>query len=123
MNAKYLTEIKAREQAATPGPWNVGDGCHERFFAGRNSVISPLRVVADRAIYDGGAFDDQTFADMSFIANARTDIPALVAEVERLTREKEEEIAFKEFNYEMCNQKDLEIATLKQALKEREKNG
>ena len=81
-----LSEIRAREQAATPGPWehkldpawNENDrivenpsgfvilrdeNCHRHFKQGR-----------DEANYE-------------FIARARADIPFLLAEVERLTAE------------------------------------
>lgn len=109
MDAKYLAEIKAREQVATPGPWEEKTNRHPQCNGEPWGWISGASGNITWSGYVG-----KTNAD--FIAHARTDIPALVAEVERLTREKEEEIAFKEFNYEMCNQKDLEIATLEKAL-------
>ncbi len=69
MDAKYLTEIKLREQAATPGPW-YADGW---------------------ALWDDdhGEFVElhDTDPDAQFIAHAREDIPALIAEVEKSGRE------------------------------------
>ena len=56
MDAKYLAEIKAREQAATPGPWPR----------------------------DGTIFTANGINNCEFIYYARADIPALLAEVERL---------------------------------------
>lgn len=70
MDAKQLAEIKAREQAATPGPWKVG--------------ISALITDANgHALF----FGEDAKGNADFIAHARTDIPALVAEVERLVAE------------------------------------
>lgn len=66
MDAKYLQEIKAREQAATAGPW-YADGW----------------AMWDDDL-DGFVELHDTDPDARFIAHARTDIPALVAEVERL---------------------------------------
>jgi outer membrane murein-binding lipoprotein Lpp len=63
-----INEIKAREQAATPGPWM---NWPEKSF----NVQSPNRNIAC-------CFRNSNAA---FIANARADIPALLSEVERLT--------------------------------------
>ena len=91
MDSKYLAEIKAREQAATPGPW-YADGW--------------------------GLFDDiqgelvelhDTDPDAQFIAHARTDIPALVAEVERLN-------VIAEQRYQLYDGALNTIATLEKAL-------
>lgn len=129
MDAKYLEEIKAREQVATPGTWKVGDGTHQSLFNGRNAVISQggRYVVTDRAVYsDAPDFNKQVFSNMEFIAHARTDIPALIAEVERLTDENGdyhhmEIVADGQQNQnsrlrEIINAKDQQIATLKKAL-------
>lgn len=120
LDAKYLAEIKARHEAATPEPWKVGDGSVELYFQGENSVVAESRVIAERAVYNDAEYDKQTFADIAFIAAARTDIPALLAEVERLT---EENIALQAANDKMVAQnkrilsreldKDQQIAMLK----------
>lgn len=66
-----LEAIKARAEAATPGPW-------ER----RITTFTSCGVQGpEMAIYDEGGHGEE---DAEFIAHARTDIPALVAEVERL---------------------------------------
>lgn len=84
-----LAEIKARAQAATPGPWfagdaNGGDPPHER---------RPFWVVStEDTDPDLGEAPEEWAAeirvgaqgDAEFIAHAREDVPALVAEVERL---------------------------------------
>lgn len=102
MDAKYLAEIKAREQAATPGPW-YADGW--------------------------GLFDDiqgelvelhDTDPDAQFIAHARADIPALVAEVEWLNRELSRigsnASDDKKMRRKDITDKDQQIATLEKAL-------
>ncbi|MFE9199969.1 hypothetical protein ACFYMH_28510 [Streptomyces albidoflavus] len=64
LSPKYLAEIAARAEAATAGPWCT-DGAE---------------------IYQGDEADGGT-ADAAFVAHARTDVPALLAEVERLRAE------------------------------------
>jgi len=71
MDQKYLAEIKAREQAATPGPWRVIPNSSCAY-----SIFNTTHTVKMGSMYLN--FDAQ------FIAHARTDIPALIAEVERL---------------------------------------
>lgn len=114
-----IEEIKAREQAATPGPWIVGDGTKQSFFNGKNAVISQdgRYVVADRAVYpDVPDFNEQVFFNMAFIAHSRTDIPALIAEVERLTEENAETKARLDRFVEAGFKVGEENATLKKAL-------
>ncbi|WP_313292599.1 hypothetical protein [Faecalispora jeddahensis] len=72
MDQKYLAEIKARADAATPGPWyakQIGE------YVGFNTP------------YYGFATRMAELNDFEFACHARTDIPALVAEVERLQNE------------------------------------
>ncbi|MDP9351701.1 MAG: hypothetical protein M3P51_09205 [Chloroflexota bacterium] len=75
-----LEAIKARCKAATPGPWwatcrDVSDD-----FARDDSFLG-FEVHGPPPAYRGQL---ERGADALFIANARTDVPALVAEVERL---------------------------------------
>ena len=76
-----LDAIKARCEATTPGPWEVNGSPHDRHIAtvGRHYITKP-----DRA--GRSAHNDEIAA---FIAHARTDVPALAAEVERLRAENE----------------------------------
>lgn len=67
LTEQQLNQIKIRADAATPGPWDVDDD--------DGFVIVP--GVADMC----AARDER---DRAFIANARTDIPALLDEVQRL---------------------------------------
>lgn len=70
-----LDAIGARAEAAAPGPWVVfGDA----------SVVAPGPGYGDDDllhIYDEGGHGSD---EATFIAHARTDVPALVAEVRRL---------------------------------------
>lgn len=74
MDAKYLQEIKAREQAATPGPWEFY--CYGRYED------------HDEAVFENpiDEYEISVKEDAAFIAHARTDIPALAAEIERLQK-------------------------------------
>lgn len=69
-----LTEMKARIKGATPGPWAKSSGQLDL----PGFVLSPSTCA--------GCGEDWPLdaADADFIAHARTDLPALVAEVERL---------------------------------------
>ena len=71
-----LEAIKARAEATTPGPWDVMGPAHHRHIAvvGRHYITTPNK--------GGRSAHNEQVAE--FIAHARTDIPALVAEVERL---------------------------------------
>ncbi len=81
IDAKYLAEIKAREQDATPGPWvSIFDlkGFTVYDMSGeKGKIIAKLRNTKH----------GNQRSDASFIAHSRTDIPALITEVERLNAE------------------------------------
>jgi hypothetical protein len=80
MSEDELRAIEARCNAATKGPW-------QSFIEGRDHV-------AGSDFIRTGGLDDQcpdielsgaTHADQDFIAHARQDVPALIAEIRRLT--------------------------------------
>lgn len=78
-----LDEIKAALQAATPGPWQVKmeiDGWH----AGRHTVVfaygKRVMTVGQTRMH----WREAAEANVAFAAAARTWVPELVAEVERL---------------------------------------
>lgn len=79
-----LDSIKARCEAATEGPWHREHGDYGCVSIGNFGWV-----------VDGPncpQYDEDTpqgHADAEFIAHARTDVPALVAEVERLRAEVE----------------------------------
>lgn len=120
MDAKYLAEIEARCEAATPGPWVSIFGLKGRIVydmsGGNGKVIAKLRNTKH------GNQD----SDSAFIARARADIPALLAEVERLTIENLglKDAAIRCDGYEKryhsalteLDVKNQQIATLKRAL-------
>lgn len=74
-----LAPILARADAATEGPWRR-DGNHPAKIRGADGD-----TIA-RIVYESNAdgFNTQCEADATFIAHARTDIPALVSEITRL---------------------------------------
>ena len=72
MDSKYLEEIKAREQAATKGPWKNGIGYDEDT---RKKWICGLLTTR-------GKFEQEN-ANADFIAHSRTDIPALIEQHEQ----------------------------------------
>jgi hypothetical protein len=75
-----LAEMQAREQSATPGPWQVGTNDDD--------------AVDSHWVYDAGWFEvadvrtphdevsGDAVRDARFIAHARQDVPALLAAVE-----------------------------------------
>lgn len=75
---QQLSGIEARANAATPGPWctdswEIYQGAE--YEAGAEWIGETCRA---------GEMDDSR-ADAEFVAAARTDVPALLAEVRRLT--------------------------------------
>lgn len=112
LTPQQLTEIQARADAATNGPWRVGTpnfscqephgyphpgppeckyamiGWHDTcdIFQDRDDYASgdtDAGLIAGMWDYEEGGIRKQPDAD--FIAHARHDIPALLAEVRRLT--------------------------------------
>lgn len=78
-----LEGIKARETAATPGSWVIEDS----EWSGRFDVASSASDLTPGAPFGPtypGVAERLTEVDATFIAHARTDIPALLAEVDRL---------------------------------------
>lgn len=95
-----LNEIEARAAAATEPPWRVNHRMVEAVERGRWYALTQ----------DGGSQAEDgagSFAtvDATFIAAARTDVPALVAEVRRLraflTRRMTEDYASDEYAREV----------------------
>ena len=76
MTPEELDAIEQRANAATPGPWELVD-----WF----SAVEPGRTDLGSPIGEVGC--DLAIADAEFVAAARTDIPALIAEIRRLRRE------------------------------------
>ena len=83
-----LDAIKARLAAATPGPWTSHgwevDGADDE-PAGERLIVADAKTVVGLSYYDGDHITCSR-VDADIIANAPTDIAALVAEVERLRK-------------------------------------
>lgn len=92
-----LKAIKARCEAATPGPWKaiggkVVDGNRQSKYTSLYSAfVSPVTVapIGEQPLSRAGYNRDKTLDeilpnDAEFIAHSRADVPALIAEVERL---------------------------------------
>jgi len=78
MASDELREIEERANRATLGPWIA--------------VNSDVRTDYDSPLEDmfiGGVFNPDPPANAAFIAHARADVPALIAEVRRLHKELE----------------------------------
>jgi hypothetical protein len=109
MTPEELAEIKARCEKATPGPWCWwGDRFSGRGIGQGDEYEFGIQVV----VYLKGVSTDE---NADFIAHSRTDIPALVAEVERLRAALEQIIdhdnpSFARLCYEL---KQIAQATLK----------
>ena len=80
MTSDELQAIKARCDAATPGPWNAVPRATEGYVDGFLGAEIEGPPDAQR-----GQF--ARMEDAEFIAHAREDIPALVAEIEQLRAE------------------------------------
>lgn len=77
-----LDAIKARADAATEGPWwawDRGVGFHIAVTFKKNQWGTPSDLLPEGSRTDIGRSEDA-----KFIAHARADVPALLAEVERL---------------------------------------
>lgn len=85
-----LSALRALADAATPGEWKVSDEreCEEPHFASILSHADPKKAggFPEVAILNGGApyRDGEGMANAAFIAAARSAVPRLLDEVERL---------------------------------------
>ena len=75
ITAEQLEQWKALAEAATPGPWAIVENT----------------VQAGDSLFVGTIFSDDTPANADFIAAARTVVPALLAEVDQLRAELDEQ--------------------------------
>jgi hypothetical protein len=93
MTPEELQAIKARAEAATPGPWKVETGSYTGWdwligssgFDGKNYSV---HLTTD-SIHASQLYGDAS-TDAAFIAAAREAVPELVAEIERLRAALEE---------------------------------
>jgi hypothetical protein len=106
MTPEEMNDIEARCNAATPGPWEPGQGWLLK--DGRSAPVNwpswgavggtvaltglaakqeHLGVTTHEAVHSPHVGANDSAADAAFIAAARTDVPALIAEVRRLREE------------------------------------
>lgn len=78
MTNEEITRLRALADAATPGPWKRDVSELDVFAVDRGL---PQTIVSAN---DYGISVQQTMCDIAFIAAARTAIPALLDEIERL---------------------------------------
>lgn len=82
MKREELDEIRKRADKATPGPWY-----YTKWHVATEPDITggyPPNPASICETADGEYIENYNQADAEFIANARQDVPALLAEVERL---------------------------------------
>lgn len=84
LTTEQLDAIRTRASAATPGPW-VTDG---------PEIFTDLREWIGECMHTGGAEAEAVGErDAKFIAHAREDVPALLADLDRITDERDEALA------------------------------
>lgn len=83
-----LEAIKARAAAATEGPWEWGNPTIGQHWSRPEpwAEVVNADVACGSYCYGGSVRPIESDADGQFIAHAREDIPALVAEVDELRR-------------------------------------
>lgn len=90
MTAEELAEARRLEEAATRGPWEWSGERGDLFGPPRTDDYGsgPEEVRDSIVITDGGYYPPRA-SDRAFIAASRVLVPRLLAEVERLTRERD----------------------------------
>lgn len=83
-----LQEIEARAAEATPGPWGGVGSIME--WDWKANAYRPDSSKPTVLAWNGQDWWAMTEADKAFVAAAREDVPALIAEVRRLRGELEE---------------------------------
>lgn len=83
---KRIREIKERAEKATPGKWKVEKYYHDEPY--EEFIKSAVIVCRNRTITRND-WSNPVMADLEFLANARQDIPYLLAKIEELVNEKE----------------------------------
>jgi len=96
MNNDQLAEIRARCDAATPGPWafdEFGNYIYQQIDLHPIAEVRGYGYLTGKGHGGLGLLDDEALAVQSananFIAHARKDIPALLSEISNLTSERD----------------------------------
>jgi hypothetical protein len=87
MTPEEISEIEARAEAATPGPWEGSSAFRWYPHKDVEPLIGVLGPNDENAVCWVPDEWDQWEANNSFIAHAREDIPKLMAEVRRQKKE------------------------------------
>jgi hypothetical protein len=105
LTQEQIEEIRKRAETTTPGPWEVGaevDG----MYSGLNTVVrttNPPTEWTSRIVSVGQTrrhIKGDAENNVAFIANARQDIPALLAHIAELEKQvaEDEEVKFGYYN-------------------------
>lgn len=95
LSKEQLAAIRARADAATPGPWEWHEGdllTEDNFSRQHSSMFSSVLHLTDDAqgVNDLVSWEYvRSVEDAEFIANARADIPALLAHIDALEAERD----------------------------------
>lgn len=123
MTDEELQAIKARSKAATPGPWQVmARQCLTAWTPNGVGIAGYGVGVADgEPLFEPALSCSQH--DAEFIAAARQDVPALVAEIERLRSELGKfdtpyYLNLEESNRRLRTERDAEIERLQAELRQ-----
>jgi hypothetical protein len=84
-----LAQIRARADAATPGPWKDSGTNRGKLIVSESDPWPVLELYGPDSEHRVVA----RFRDLEFMADARTDIPWLLERVEALERERDEYLA------------------------------
>jgi hypothetical protein len=79
LTEQQLDDIDARQQAATEGPWCTDSW---EIYQGTEYLPGISQWIGETC--RGTSSPEQDRADAEFVAHARTDVPALLAEIRRL---------------------------------------
>jgi len=85
LTPEQLLAIRKRADAATPGPWTTRYGQRQLTVERESGKGLPLAICADWDLAPG--YTPSPHSDAEFMAAARSDIPALLDEVERLRKQ------------------------------------
>jgi signal transduction histidine kinase len=132
LSEQQLAEIRGRETAATKGPWGTYDDGTGRIdiaadledtghgYTCRRGIAQtdddPIDNDPTHADWDEDTDLAQSEADAQFIAHARTDVPTLLAEIDRLQAERHTTNEALDDAVAAIRAKDQRIAELEQQL-------
>jgi len=117
MTPEQLNAIKERASKATVGPWVTAEEI-DGVYSGMKTVVrstDPPSRWSSRIVSVGQTrrhVKEDAENNAEFIAQARQDIPALIAEVERLKSALSEIADIDDWDYGLDNAKDITYKTI-----------